>query len=577
MNSFPQVFSAITRIRERRKDLSKLYSEIQKKYYWALPLSSSGGWSPSSALSSSEFGQLEFDSYSDLSILSREIEDTDYNLTESLRNLERLVMHFSEDTLQLDKVVNDLQEEVIKVRMIPFSTLFKYFEFQVRRLSHRYQVKAKLVTSGDETEVDKVMADLLSESIGHMIRNCFTHGFESMVDRNISQKSEVATIAIEAQQIGSHLVVVVEDDGRGIDIDRLKSTVLEKEIVTENQWETMSDNRRRQLIFLPQVTTRKFVDQGAGRGVGLDVVRHQIDQLFGSISVDSEKGVGTRFVIRLPLSLAIQDMATVRCRTQDFLIPMSFVEHFLEPCAFPSGNGNAMIDYEGRKIPACRLHDFMRFEAPPSSSKSPFVVLRSGDEVMAMMVDAVLEREQVILRKLSPIMDQMQIFLGSTINPQGSALLALNVPYLFLLHQHVDLTVPEKAIREEKLQIMVVDDSLTVRRSLRQMLERYDFDVKTAKDGLDGWQQINVQVPDLVLVDLEMPNIDGYELMQKIRHEPHLSKLPLVVISSRGGPKHLKKAERCGADAFLSKPVLERTLLATLRGLLPARWMIGEI
>ena len=569
----PQVFSAIGKIRSRRKDLSQLYSEIQKKYYWAIPLTTGSGL----ATPQSEFGQLEFDRYSGLSILSREIEETDYKLTESLRNLERLMVHFSEDTLQLDKVVHDLQEEVIKVRMIPFSTLFKYFEFQVRRLSQRYQIQARLSTSGGETEVDKVMADLLSESIGHMIRNSFAHGFESMVDRDFSQKSEIARISIEARQIGSHLIVVIEDDGRGINIDRLKRTVLEKEIVSEEQWNSMSDNRRRQLIFLPQVTTRTFVDQGAGRGVGLDVVRHQIDQLFGSISVDSEKGVGTRFVIRLPLSLAIQDMATVRCRTQDFLVPMSFVEHFLEPRSFPVGNGSATLEYEGRRIPACRLHDFLRFEVPPPSAKAPFVVLRSGDEVMAMMVDAVLEREQIILRKLSPLMDQMNIFLGSTINPQGSALLAVNVPYLFLLHQHVDLNVAKQAIREEKLRIMVADDSLTVRRSLRRMLERYDFEVKTAKDGLDAWQQINIQVPDLVLVDLEMPNIDGYELMKKIRQEIRLSKLPLVVISSRGGPKHLKKAERCGADAFLSKPVLERTLLTTLRGLLPARWLIGEI
>ncbi len=548
-----------------RKNLNKVIREFQRKHQWDLPLSNTSGPSMGG------FSDLEFDRYNELAIFARNMEELDFKISSVFKLLEEMLGRFTEEGSSFNQLVSSIQDEMVKVRMVPVSTLFHVLEFQTYNLARMLGKKVKVKTYGGDTELDKAIVTTLADSLVHIIRNCLDHGIEPPGERETQKKDSAGTIRFSAMAEKQHVVLRIDDDGRGIDTKRILEEARKQYLMPEDELDRLTHDEILNLIFHPNISTRSSVDSISGRGVGMDAVRHAISESYGSIQVESELGIGTRYVVKLPMTLALQSIISVMADTDVLCLSMSYVEEIYDTDRaeiVTNDLGDWMI-HEDQPIPLRHLKSFFHTGQEVESLEKPVVVLKNGDQRMALMVDAVMGRDDVIVRPLSPILDSCIHFLGSTITPQGEVRLVLNIPFIF--EQSLDL--PESTERaseqQQQIKVLIADDSLSVRQTIKLMLERHGFKANTAKDGLAAWQKLHGIRPHVMIVDLEMPNLNGFELMERVRNSLEFSQLPIVVLTSRGGAKHRQRALSMGADTFLSKPVLEKKLVLAIRNILP--------
>ena len=565
LDEFGGAFLGLSKkLKWERKNLNKAVGQFLRRHQWserALGLGVEGV---------SDFSGLEFDSYSDLAVFSSNLEELDFKISSIVKKIERMLVRFNEEGLAFSDLVNTIREEMIQVRMVPIETLFRVVDYQTRNLARTLEKKVRVELSGGATEIDKGIVDNLGDSLMHMIRNCLDHGIEAPQDRLRVGKPETGTIRLEAMPEEQRVVITVEDDGAGVNVERISEVALELGILSEDELDRRSRDELLDLVFYPQISTQRKADGVSGRGVGMDAVRQGIAELYGSIQIESEPNRGTRFTIKLPLTLALQPIITVRCDTHHFNIPMHYVERIYE--SLPEGAAETdgeLIRHRDESFMLRWLAGFFRIEHSDIREEHPIVILRSGDRRLGLLVDAVTERDEVIVRPLPPLLETCVQFLGSSITPQGDVRLVLNIPYLFERDDKLpplSQTAPETT---DRVKILIADDSLSVRQTIKFMLKKHGLKANTAIDGLIAWQKLHGIRPHLVIVDLEMPNMNGYELIERIRASPSFTHLPLLVLTSRGGEKHHQKAMAAGADNFLSKPVLERDLVQAIRALLP--------
>jgi chemosensory pili system protein ChpA (sensor histidine kinase/response regulator) len=539
--------------------------------------------------SPSEFSELEMDRYDDFGILSRSLTEISADITEVLTQLDGFVRRVDGDIDEFTKLAHRLQDEITQARMVPIGNLFTRIARTVRDAAKASNKQVELTLAGAETELDNNIIQQIADPLLHLVRNAVAHGIERADERYEAGKPDQGNIAVRAYHKGNHIYVEVEDDGRGVDFDRVKATAVESGIFSADDAERMSRREVVDLLFRPGFSTAPRRTELAGRGVGLDVVRSNLNNLNGEIEVETEKGIGSRFTLKVPLTLIISQALFVQCGEQTFAFPLGFVEEIRRIRA------NEIEEVGGKLITKVRdvLTEVVRFDEAlqlprlePINGYLRLVLVNVGGRQVGVVVEEVLRKDEIVIKNLGEYLRHVKLFPGATIAPDGSLILLVDINRLIMGEsiERRPLTtaltaarlflpgatavargeIPAAAVdRVEKEKLVVLaDDSISVRKFVGRMLEKAGYRVKLASDGLEALEIATSNDCDLVITDLEMPRTNGYELMLHLRQTPSTSKVPVMVVTSRAGAKHRDRALKEGATAFMVKPVQEELFIA---------------
>jgi chemosensory pili system protein ChpA (sensor histidine kinase/response regulator) len=546
-----------------------------------------------------DFDPLELDRFTNLQTLSRRLAESLHDLFTIRSNLENYASQAETVLVQQARINTELQEGLMRTRMISFATQGARLRHIVRQTARELGKHVELELVGADVEVDRTVLDRMIGPFEHMIRNAIDHGLESETERKRAGKPGTGHIRVQASHEGSEIVIRFADDGAGLDIAAIRRKAIERGLM--NASTNLSDDELIQFILVAGFSTAGSVTQLSGRGVGMDVVHNEVKQLGGSITVDTRRGVGTTFIIRLPLTLSISQALMVRVSEQLFAIPLSSVVNILE---VPVEQLNSiqmgrrpLLNWQDQIYPFMHLAVRLGIQPqPPNGRKVPVLLGRSGGRQVAIQVDGLAGTREVVIKPLGSQLAGIEGLGGATILGDGSVVLILDVPGLWLteegLHvmrdQQVEMGTAEvvEALAEAEAEtpiaieapapvrrnaiVMVVDDSITVRKVTQRHLQKRGIDVLLAKDGVEAVELLRDQVPDVMLVDIEMPRMDGYELTSRVRSDARLKNVPIVMITSRAGEKHRDKAFALGVNEYMTKPYQEDELFKRINSLLPA-------
>ena len=526
----------------------------------------------------SDFDPLEFDRFSRLQQLSRSLTEGLHDLTTIQHNLGNFASEAETVLQQQARVNTDLQEGLMRTRMIDFNTQAARLRHIVRQTSRELGKRANLDIIGGEVELDRNVLERIIGPFEHMIRNALDHGIESESERKRKGKPAIGTIRIETRHEGNEIVIHFSDDGAGLDINQIRKKAIERGLMAEDA--SLSEEEVMQFILVAGFSTATAVTHISGRGVGMDVVHNEVRQLGGNMSVDTDRGHGTTFAIRLPLTLSITQALMVYVGEQLFAVPLSTVINILEIPTKQLMNiyvgEKPLLNYEEHVYPFMHLATHLGVShATTDSSKVPVLLARSGSREVAMQVDGLSGTREIVIKPIGAQLTEVNGLAGATILGDGQVVLILDIAGLWqtadVMHvSHRPAMQPAKPQQDAKRHavIMVVDDSLTVRKVTTKFLLKNGMEALTAKDGLDAVEQLREHIPDLMLVDIEMPRMDGYELTKRVRSDPTLKHIPIIMITSRAGAKHKQKALDLGVNDYMSKPYQEEQLADKIKMLL---------
>ena len=529
-----------------------------------------------------DFDPLELDRFSTMQQLSRGMSESLGDLTSIENLLEELSSEADTLLLQQQRVTGELQEGLMHTRMVAFASILPRLRRIIRQTATETSKQVELVVNGAEGELDRTQLNRLVPALEHILRNAVDHGIEAPAAREQAAKPAVGTVTIELEHQGSEVVLSISDDGAGLDIAALREKAIEKGRLLPDA--DLSDRELITFILESGFSTAKEVTQISGRGVGMDVVNTEIKQLGGILHIDTEQGRGSRFVIRLPLTVLVNQALMVQVGEATYAIQLPNVEHVirisreeLEPLVT---GAESDFDYAGNHYRYLSLGQTLSGVAPslpPAGQRIPLLLLRSGDHRVALQVDHLQGRQEIVIKSVGPQLSGVSVLSGATILPDGEVALILDVGNLVrsvMAQRHIAVSEPllgaaaaVPAAEEAPLTVMVVDDSITVRKVTERLLKRYDFEVITAKDGVDALTVMLEQVPDVMLLDVEMPRMDGYELATTMRNDPRLKAVPIIMITSRTGDKHRQRAMDIGVNQYMGKPYQEQELIENIRSL----------
>jgi two-component system, chemotaxis family, sensor kinase CheA len=517
------------------------------------------------------------------------LERSDEQMREVRNGLSELRRKFEADSRRMAQVTTDLQDDVRRTRMLPVSTIFDTFPRMVRDMTRELSKEVKLTIEGGETEVDKQVLEQLRSPLTHMVRNSVDHGMEAPDAREAAGKPREGKVVLRAFQRAADLVIEVVDDGAGIDVDKVKGKAIEKGLITAENSEGMSEREALWLIFRSGFSTKQEVTDLSGRGVGMDVVREHIERLHGMIDVESTLGEGSKFTLSVPLSVATTRCLLVKAGDQTFGIPITNVERIVRLTAEDIGHteGHEAIRIDERPMALLRLGDVLGVPTEPfEAANQPAIILGSADRRAAFLVDGLLGAQEIATKTLPKPLIRVRHIAAATIVGTGEVVPILNV--LDLLRASAKGTPsaaprktakpestdggPRPAVKAEpasKQSILVVDDSVTIRTFEKALLEAAGYDVTAASDGLEAWNLVQKQAPDLIVSDVEMPNMTGFELTEKVRGDQRLKGMPLVLVTTLSSDEDRKRGIDAGADAYVIKGSAEQDhLLETVRRLI---------
>ena len=531
-----------------------------------------------------DFDPLELDRYTVIQELSRSLSESVNDLS-SLQNLLGDQVKDSETLLlQQSRVNTDLQDGLIKSRMVKFSGLLSRLRRLVRQTSQELAKKAELVVSGAENEVDNKVLDRMVAPLEHIIRNAVSHGIEAPVERVKKGKPEVGKISIDISRDGSDIVIRISDDGSGINLDKVRGRALQLGLIQQD--ETVADIDLVQYILEPGFSTAEQVTQLSGRGVGMDVVDIEIKQLGGTLQIETGDS-GTTFVARLPFTLSINQAILVRVGEETYAVPLINIEGITRLETYKMvehyQSKKPELDFSGQKFSLHYLSQLVgagsEFNADEDEQfKQPVLLIRSGDIRVALHVDELLGNREIVVKSLGKQLSQVKGLAGASILADGSVVLILDINGLVRHSSANEVKVvynadmpavdDTKTISAAKETVMVVDDSITMRRVASKLLERHNYRVVTAKDGVDALAQLEDVQPDVMLLDIEMPRMDGFELASHMQNEPQFSNIPIIMITSRTGEKHRHRALDIGVANYMGKPYQEEELIGNIKAAL---------
>ncbi len=523
------------------------------------------------------FDPLEMDRYSQMQQLSRALMESVADISSIDGLLGNLVRESETLLLQQSRVNTELQEGLMRTRMVPFTGLVPRLRRLVRQTCQELGKTAELHVLGAQGEMDRTVLDRIQAPLEHMLRNAISHGIETPQARKKLGKPETGNITLSVTREGAEVVIQMADDGAGMDLGAIRAKARERGLLDEHA--QLTDNDIIQFILESGFSTAQQVTQISGRGVGMDVVNSEIKQLGGSLHIDSRLKHGSAFTIRLPFTLALNQALLVAVAEDTYAIPLTSiegivrlpraeVEHFLsEPNATYSYAG---MEYQVQNLGAVLGSGSGHLAA--GAKVFPVLLVRSGDRRMALQVDGLLGSREIVVKSVGPQISTVRGISGATILGDGRVVLILDVAALTRVsistRLAMDIAPPESVQAPKRgINVMVVDDSITVRKVTTRLLERNEMHVVTAKDGVDAVTLLQEHVPDVMLLDIEMPRMDGFELATHIRNEPRLKHIPIIMITSRSGDKHRRRAEEIGVNRYLGKPFQETDLLQNIQEL----------
>ncbi len=556
------------------------------------PTSASNSIAPQSGLVS-EFDPLQMDNYSDLSVVMQETIDEIAQIGEAMRDMTLLTRNAQQTQRHKQQTLREVRTDLLWARMLPIGDILQRFPRMIRDMSRKHGKSIAVKLSGNTTLVDKSMLERLYDPLVHLVRNAFDHGIEPIEQRAELGKSAEATIDIRAYHRGSQIYIEVQDDGRGIDVDRVLKKALSKGIVTPEAAAKLEKEAIYELLFAPGFSTVDIISELSGRGVGLDTVRSQIKLLKGSLSIASEQGKGTTFTLRLPLTLTITKLLVFSIGGRLMSVPVDSLRAIVAAPVdqIQTLRNGQFYHWQEQFIPIYPQTIFSQHytlshqlqEQPnaltlPTKGKVPLLMLAGENQTIALPVETILYERELAIKPFSNTVTPPPYLYGCTLLGDGSLVPVIDAQILIsakqseIVTRRVEVTPPKPAVDMNNATILVIDDSLTTRQTLAAVLQKAGYRVLQAKDGREGIEQLAQHVEiQAVFCDIEMPRMNGFEFLNSCRQEYAKDILPVTMLSSRSNEKHRQVARYMGANEYLTKPFLEPELLEVLNRLLLLR------
>jgi two-component system, chemotaxis family, sensor histidine kinase and response regulator PixL len=562
------------------------------------------------AIGQTSFDSLEMDNYGELHSLVQTTLEEIMQLEETVGDVVLLAGQSSQTLERQRQMLGHLRDDLMWARMLPLSEVLNRFPRMLRDLSNSYNKPVELKLNGTGVLVDRAVLEKLNDPLVHLVRNAFDHGIEMPEDRQQQGKPEQGTIEIRAYHQGSQTMIEVRDDGRGVNLDRIRAKGIDMGLLTPEQAAVAEPSRLLELLFEPGFSTASQVSQLSGRGVGLDVVRDQLRSLKGSVTLNSEPGRGTAFILRIPLTLSIAKLLVCFVGSTALALPSDSIAEILipQPDQVKVTSGKRFLHWQGHIVPAYHLSQLLQYSCPlpevqpnqslatvptPDDWAAPILLLEQDDQLIAIEVDRLVTEQELVIKPFSPAIAPPIYIYGCTILGNGCLIPVVDVsgllqsffgdgrrvgdvtalPSLAVAELPEDNSSTPSAPSPAKTTVptvLVVDDSITVRQTLALTLQKADYRVLQARDGREAINQLqqNLHIIQLVISDVEMPNMNGFEFLSHRRQDPQLSKIPVVMLTSRSSEKHQQLAKHLGAKHYFTKPYIEQEFLTAVKDLL---------
>lgn len=509
--------------------------------------------------------------------LEEDVNLMDTRLADGRRELTNFVKLYTEDVSRGSLVVTDLQEQGMRLRMLPANTIFQTFPRAMRDLAKQFRKEIDFVIEGGDTELDKKVLEEINDPLVHIMRNCVDHGIESPEVRVARGKPPTGTVHLAARQEGDRIVIEISDDGAGIDPVKIRESAIRKGYVTESEAAAMSDRETVYLIFEAGFSTAAIITEISGRGVGMDVVREfVVEKLKGSLDVESEVGEGTRFKLTIPLTLAIIRALLLRVGSQIYAMPTGSIDETLriDPAEIIKVEGREVIRRQRRTIPVVRLSEILGVaENGPEGQKQPIVTIGYSGQRMGFSVDGFVGEQQIVIKPLGSHLKKIDNVAGVTVLGAGEVVPILNVPDLMSNARTRTGHRAGPAAKTERAgarRVLICEDSFTTRELERSIFEAAGYEVETAVDGAAGLTRLREGIDvDAVVTDVQMPNMTGFELTKAIKSDATLQNIPVIIVTSLERDEEKAEGIEAGADAYITKSVFNQdTLLDTVERLI---------
>ena len=542
-----------------------------------------------------DFTELEMDRYDDFNILSRSLTEISADISVVLSQLSGFSGRVGGDIDDLTKLAHHLQDEITQARMVPIVNLYTRLSRTARDAAKVCNKPVDLELVGEDTRLDNNIVQQITDPLIHLVRNAIAHGVEDEAARASAGKPARGRVTVRSFHRGNHVYIEVQDDGHGLDYERIRQTAVQANLAPAAEAALLSESELRSFLFHPGFSTASSKTEVAGRGVGLDVVRNNVRSLNGEIEIRSEPGNGTCFAVKLPLTLIISQALFVRSGSTVLALPLAVVEEIrrLQPEEMEDVGGKLLTKVRGIVTEVVRLDSALGLPvSEPINGFLCMVIVRIAGRQVGVVVEEVLGKDEVVIKNLGPYLRRVKLFPGATVSPDGSLILLVDVNRLVDANANdkdvmfpsastarvfapgaaavVSGSIPAAAVDElqsEKV-VVIADDSISVRKFVGRILEKAGYRVKLASDGLEAAELIAQVGCHLLVTDIEMPRMNGYELMTHLRQNPATRRVPVLVVTSRAGAKHRERAMKEGAASFLTKPVQEEQLLAVVEELI---------
>ena len=524
-----------------------------------------------------EFDPLELDRYSSIQQFSRALAETANDVGSIQQLLETLTKDTQNLLTQQARTITELQNGLMRTRMVPFQRHVQRLSRIVRQAATDTHKKAELHIEGASGELDRQVLERMMPPFEHMLRNAVAHGIETPEERKKKGKNESGTITIALHREGSEVVVEVSDDGGGMNLKAIRDKGISLGLVRADQ--QLSDDDIMQLILEPGFSTAGQVSTLSGRGVGMDVVANEIKKLGGALHMETKQGQGSRFTIRLPLTLAISHALILRANDELYALPLPTVEGVVRlsraEVEAHLGPEAPPFEYGGQKYKFQHLAFYVGREPgplPDGDVTVPVILVRAGEHSTGLVTDELVGSREIVVKSVGPQIAAIRGISGATILGDGRIVIILDIGALVRAdwRARTEPVMPREKTDNRSI-ALVVDDSITVRRVTQRLLERNGMRVLTARDGVDAMEMLQEHTPDIILLDIEMPRMDGYEVATQVRADARLAGIPIIMITSRVGEKHRARAIEIGVDDYLGKPYQEAQLLEAIEPLIARR------
>jgi chemosensory pili system protein ChpA (sensor histidine kinase/response regulator) len=524
-----------------------------------------------------EFDPLEMDRHSQLQQLSRALSESASDLLDLKETLDQRNQDAQNLLQQQARINTELQEGLMRTRMVPFERMLPRLKRIVRQVAGELGKDVEFVVGNAEGEMDRNVLERMAAPLEHMLRNAVDHGLESRDARLLAGKPEKGRITLDLSHEGGDIIFDMRDDGAGVPLDAVRRKAIKRGLLDPEM--EISDRDVLQFILQPGFSTAEKITQISGRGVGMDVVHEEVRQLGGSMFIDSTPGLGVHFRIRLPFTVSVNRALMVQCAEDQYAIPLNTIQGLVR--VLPNElEGHYQLDppvyeYAGQRYELYYLGELLHTVARPKllgqGQPLPVLLMQCNERHIAVQVDDMAGTREIVVKGLGPQFAAVQGLSGATILGDGRVVLIIDLlahiralaPALPAQAMENPLTVNEPQ-KKRRLLVLVVDDSVTVRKVTSRLLERHGMSVLTAKDGIDAIAVLEEHTPDLMLLDIEMPRMDGFEVAIQVRNDPRLKRLPIIMITSRTGQKHRDRAMAIGVNDYLGKPYQESVLLESI-------------